>query len=118
MSVSDGLFVMFFISAIGSIIAAWWQFASANPTLTSSREVNTFIGLLANSIVLVFPVVYAFSLPLQRVVPWEYVLFGSWGLSALTIVVSSFGLKKARFPLILGALSIVVFLMMIPPGVL
>jgi hypothetical protein len=118
MSVSDGLFAMLFGSTIGSIIAAWWQFAKTNPSLTSRQEMNTFIGLLANSIVLVFPLIYAFSLPLQQAVRWEYVLFGSWGLSALTIVVSFFGLKEARFPLILGAVSIVVFLMMIPIGVL
>ena len=114
----DGLFVMFFISAIGSIIAAWWRFVRISPPLTSKKEVNTFIGLLANSVVLVFPLVYAFSLSLQRAIPWKYVLFGSWGLSALTVVVSSFGLKQVRFPLIFGALSIGVFLLMIPIGIL
>ncbi len=118
MSVSDGLFVMLFVSAIGSIIAAWWQFAKMNPSLASRKEMSTFIGLISNSVVLVFPLFYAFSLPLQQVVPWEYVLFGSWGLSALTIVVSFFGLKKARFPLILGAISIVIVLIMIPIGIL
>lgn len=118
MSVSDGLFIMLFVSALGSIIAARWKFAKANPSLTSRQEMSTFIGLLANSAVLVFPFFYAFSLPLQQAVRWEYVLFGSWGFSALTIVVSFFGIKRARFPLILGAVSIAIVLTMIPIGIL
>jgi hypothetical protein len=115
---SDAAFLILGLCAVVSTIAAWWQFGRLNPPLASRQEVSTFIGLLALSFLLVFPFAYAFSLPLQRELPWQYVVFGSWGLSVLAIVAGAFGLKQVRFPLIFGALSICLVLVMIPAGVL
>jgi hypothetical protein len=114
----DSLFVILVGSAIGSVIVAWWQFARIKPGLASRQEVNTFIGLLAFSVEIVFPFFYAFSMPLQSALPWKYVLIGSWTISALTVVVGSFGLKQIRFPLIFGAFSVAALLVMVPIGVL
>ncbi len=119
---SDAFFIGLFIFAIGSDIAAWWRFGRTRPSLTSRQEMNTRVGLLANSVAFVFPFVYAFSsiftLSLQRALEWQYVLIGCWALCALTLVVSFFALRQVRLPLIFGSLATGVFWAMVPVGVL
>ncbi len=119
---SDAFFIGLFIFAIASDIAAWWKFGKTRPSLTSRQEMNTLVGLLANSVAFAFPFAYAFSsiftLSLQRALAWQYVLIGCWVLCALTLAVSFFALKQVRLPLIFGSLATGVFWAMVPVGVL
>jgi len=54
------------VSALFSDIVAWWKFGQAKPSLTSRHEVVAFLGLLAITATLIFPVVFAFSSSLQQ----------------------------------------------------
>jgi hypothetical protein len=114
MSASGVIFLGLGISAIFSLLLAWVQFASISPTFTSKQVVYTLIGLLSNSAVVIFPFVYVGWYPFSS----GYLMVGLLAFSMLTIVVSFFGLKKVRLLLIIGAASVVAFLMMIPIGIL
>lgn len=114
MPASDLVFLVLGCSAIFSLILAWVKFASMSPSFTSKKAVCTLIGLLANSVVVIFPVIYVGRYPFS----WGYLVVGLLVLSTLTIVVSFFGLKEVRPMLIVGAVSIVAFLIMIPIGIL
>jgi hypothetical protein len=67
---SDAIFVGLLIFALGSDVAAWWQFGKTRPSLASRQEMNTLVGLIASSVAFAGSFVYAFSsifmLALQR----------------------------------------------------
>ena len=92
--------------------------------LTSGQKKKALVGLLANVVAFVLPLVYAFSsivivtLSLQWFIRWDYVLVGCWVLCALSLVLSVVGPKQVRLPLLFGSLAISAFWTMIPLGVL
>ncbi len=119
---SDILFLFVFISAVAFNIAAWWRFRKTRLSLTSEQKKKTLVGLLANLVAFVFPLVYAFSsiftLFLQRAIRWDYVLVGCWVLCALSLVLGALGPRQVRLPLMVGSLAVGAFWAMVPLGVL
>jgi|SRR4029077_12565496 len=119
---SDILFVLVFVSAIALNVVAWWRFRKTRPSLTSEQKKNTLVGLLANLVAFVFPLVYGFSsiftLFLQRAVRWDYVLISCWVLCALSLVLGALGPRQVRLPLMVGSLAVAAFWTMVPLGVL
>ena len=121
-NMSDALFLLAFICAIGFHTLTWRRLIKAMPSLTSSQAEASFLGLLANLVALVFPFVYGFSsyftLSLQQAVRWEHVLVGCWVLCAVSLVISVLGPKQVRFPLLASSLAVGVFWTMVPIGIL
>ena len=119
---SDAIFVLVFICAIAFNAAAWWRFRKTKLSLTSGQKKKALVGLLANVVAFVLPLVYALSsiitLSLQWFIRWDYVLVGCWVLCALSLVLSVVGPKQVRLPLLFGSLAISAFWTMIPLGVL
>jgi hypothetical protein len=119
---SDAIFVLVLICAIVFNAAAWWRFRKTRPSLTSGQKERTLLGLLANVVAFVFPLVYAFSsiftLSLQRAIRWDYVLVGCWVLCTLSLVLSVVGPRQVRLPLLFGSLAVGAFWTMVPLGVL
>ena len=114
MSAPDVIFLLLGCTGVFSLILAWTKFAGLSPSFTSKQGVCTLIGLLANSAMFVFPVIYMGWYPFSS----GYLIVGLLAFSMLTIVVSFFGLKEVRPMLIVGAASIAVLLLMIPIGIL
>src|SRR5215467_3387393 len=117
-SVSDVIFLLLFVCAIVFHPVAWWRFRKARPSLTAGQKQKALVGLLANLIALVFPIVYAFTFSLQRAIPWDYVLIGCWVLCALSLVLSLLGPKQVRLPLLVSSVAVGIFWTMIPIGIL
>ena len=121
---SDAIFVLVFICAIAFNAAAWWRFRITKLSLTSGQKKKALVGLLANVVAFVLPLVYALSsiitlsLSLQWFIRWDYVLVGCWVLCALSLVLSLVGPKQVRLPLLFGSLAISAFWTMVPLGVL
>lgn len=119
---SDAIFVLVFICAIAFNAAGWWRFRKTKLSLTSGQKKKALVGLLANTVAFVFPLVYAFSsiitLSLQRAIRWEYVLVGCWVLCVSSLILSVVGPKQVRLPLLFGSLAVGAFWIMIPVGVL
>ena len=114
LSPPDVIFLVLGCSGIFSLILAWVRFAGMSPSFTSKQGVCTLIGLLANSTVVVFPVIYIGRYPFSP----GFLIVGLLAFSTLSIVVSFFGLKEVRPMLMIGAASIVVLLLMIPISIL
>ena len=86
--------------------------------MTSGQKQKALVGLLANLIALVFPIVYASTFSLQWFIRWGYVLIGCWILCALSLVLSLFGPKQVRLPMLFSSVAVAVFWTMVPLGVL
>lgn len=121
---SDAIFVLVFICAIAFNAVAWWRFRKTKLSLTSGQKKKALVGLLANVVAFVFPLVYAFSsiitlsLQWQWFIRWDYILVACWVLCALSLVLSVVGPRQVRLPLLFGSLAVSAFWTMIPLGVL
>jgi hypothetical protein len=125
MAASDIIFLILGCIAVFSLILGWGifvalslapaHFASIGPPFTAKRRVLcTFVGLFANSTVLIFPLIYVYWYPFSV----GYLIMGSLVFSTLSIVVGCFGLKQVRPVLIVGAVASAAVLLMIPISIL
>jgi hypothetical protein len=106
------------VLAIGLNPVSWWRFRKAKPSLKSGRGLVTFLALLANSVALVFPFVFAFYMPLQSVIDVNWLLIGILTLGAFSSVASFFGLRPVGLPLLVSSVATTGVWLMVPIGVL
>lgn len=114
----DGIFVMSLFAALFSIPAAWWQFARAKPSLTSTEEIAALAGLLCITASFVFPLIVAFSPSFHRGMDTGSGLVGCWILSGCAFVLSFFVLREVRVFLLIASLTTALLWTLVPKGIL
>jgi hypothetical protein len=115
---ADLIFLLTFVSAVSFNVAAWLGFRKVKSSLAPSQKKRTIVGLLANLLAFVLPVIYALSANLTNAVRWDYVLLGCWALCALSLVLAVLGPRRVRVPLLVASFAVALFWTMIPMGVL
>jgi len=114
----DIIFVVLLVMAIVLNPVSWWQYRKVLHSITSARRLITFFALVASSVALVFPFVFAFCLPLQRVIGLDHLLIGVFVLDAFSSVASFFGPRAVRWPLLVSSVATAAVLAMVPIGIL
>ena len=115
---ADLIFLLVIVSAVSFHIAAWLGFRKVKSSLTPSQSKRTIVGLSANLLAFVLPVIYALSANLTDAIRWDHVLIGCWALCALSLVLGVLGPSRVRVPLLVASFAVALFWTMIPMGVL